>query len=186
MPIPRGSRWFITLALAALSAAPSSATVLVGADLGELVRDARAIARGRVSAIESRWTDNHRGIETLVTVQVERYLKGSLGDTVQFRVPGGTLGRFRSIVVGAPTFADEDYVIVFLGARGPAIPYIVGFSQGVFRVVRAADDAGWVVTPPPVFPSAATTRVVRGDAARRPLALAAFEERVRTLAGVAP
>jgi hypothetical protein len=100
-------------------------------------------------------------------------------------VPGGELGRYRTIVVGAPDFAVDQHVVVFLGAHGPTVPHIVGFNQGVFRVTRAADDSGWVVSPPPFAAGATAVRVVRGDAARRPVALADFEQQVRTLAGAA-
>jgi hypothetical protein len=178
-------RFILTLlvALAAL-AAPVRATVVVAADLGELAREARAIVRGRVQSVDGRWTDDRRTIETIVTLEVASYLKGALGPTVQFRVPGGDLGRYRSIVVGAPLFAVNEEVVVFLGASGPAVPYILGFNQGVYRVVRAADNSGPVVTPPALLPSVAgTTPVVRGDPSRRPLPLAGFEERVRALAG---
>ena len=162
----------------------ASATVLVPADLGELSRDARAIARGRVAAVEGRWTDDRRAIETIVTLEVESYLKGSLGASLQFRVPGGELGRYRNIVVGAPEFAVDQHVIVFLGATGPMVPYVLGLNQGVYRVVAGADRATWLVTPPAMLPAMATTvPVVRGDAARKPLALADFEQRVRALAG---
>ena len=177
----------IILILIAVLASPARATILVPADVGELARDAVAIARGRVVAVEGRWTDDHRSVDTIVTLEVERYLKGAFGSTLQFRVPGGELGRFRSIVVGAPEFSVDDRVVIFLGARGPSVPYVLGLSQGVFRVIRTADESGWLVTPPPVFPATAgTTRLVRGDAGRRPLVLADFEERVRALAGGAP
>ena len=164
-------------------AAPARATVVVPADLGELARDAIAIARGRVAAVHAQWTDDRGTIETIVTLDVESYLKGSFGSVLRFRVPGGELGRFRSIVVGAPEFVVDQRVVVFLGARAPAMPFIVGFNQGVFRVV--AGESGWIVTPPANLPAAANVRVVRGDAARRPLPLADFELRVRTLAGSA-
>jgi len=168
------------------SAIPVHATVLVPADLGELARDARAIARGTVVAVDAQWTPDRRTIETLVTLEVESYLKGALGETVQFRVPGGTFGRFRSIVVGAPTFEVGDRVVVFLGARGPSVPYVVGFSQGVYRVVRSGDRSTWLVTPPALVPPAAgSVAVVRGDPARRPMPLTEFEQRVRALVGAA-
>jgi len=84
--------------LALIVIAPSArATTLVPADLGELSRDAIAIARGRVVSVDARWTDDRRAIETLVTIDVAGYLKGDLGSTLQFRVPGGQLGRLRSI-----------------------------------------------------------------------------------------
>ena len=165
-------------------AASARATVLIPADLGELSRDAVAIARGRVTALDAQWTEDRGTIETIVTLEVESYLKGGLGSTVRFRVPGGELGRFRSIVVGAPAFAVDERVVVFLGAHGPSVPHVLGLSQGIFRVARAADNSGWLVTSPVLLPAASgTVRVVRGDPSRRAVALADFEQTVRVLAG---
>lgn len=164
-------------------AGSTSATVVVPADLAELAHDARAIARGRVSAVTGRWTDDRRTIETIVTLDVGRYLKGAFGSTIAFRVPGGEFGRYRTVVVGAPEFAVGDRVVVFLGASGPVVPYIVGFNQGVYRIVEDGGATGPLVTPPPILPGArAGTPIVRGDAARRRLPLADFEERVIALA----
>ena len=176
--------WLSVVGLAVALAAPLRATLLIPADLGELSRDARAIARGRVAALDPQWTEDRGTIETIVTLEVERYIKGALGPSLRFRVPGGDLGRFRSIVVGAPEFAVDEHVVVFLGARGPSVPYVLGLSQGVFRLVAASDGSGWLVTPPPVLPAVAgPALVVRGDAARHPMPLADFERKVRTLAG---
>ncbi len=164
---------------------PARATVLIPADLGELSRDALAIARGRVVALDPQWNEDHGTIETIVTLEVESYLKGSLGSTLRFRVPGGELGRFRSVVVGAPAFAVDQRVVVFLGARGPSVPHLLGMSQGVFRVARAADNSGWLVTSPVLLPGAVTAHVVRGDPSRRAVTLGDFEQTVRALAGAA-
>ena len=172
----------LALLLTTVGAARPTATVVVAADLGELAREARAIPRGRVVAVEGRWTDDRRTIETLVTLEVDEYLKGTLGDTLQFRVPGGELGRFRSVVIGAPEFTVGQRVIVFLGAAGPMVPYVLGFSQGVYRI-SAPTGGEWIVTPPAVLPTVVATRVIRGDVARRPLPLADFEARVKALAG---
>jgi hypothetical protein len=163
---------------------PARATVLIPADLGELSRDAVAIARGRVVAVDAQWTEDRGTIETIVTLEVESYLKGSLGSTLRFKVPGGELGRFRSIVVGAPEFAVDQRVVVFLGARGPSVPYVLGLNQGVFRVSRATDNSGWFVTSPVLLPTttAGAVRVVRGDPSRRALPLGDFEQTVRGLA----
>ena len=61
------------------------------------------------------------------------------------------------------------------------MPYVLGLGQGVYRVMGAGTSL--VVTPPPVMPVAGgPQRVARGDAARRTVALAEFEQRVRTLA----
>jgi len=159
----------------------ASATVLLPTDLNDLSHDAVAIARGRVVAVDPQWLDGRRGIETLVTLETETYLKGSLGATVQFRVPGGSLGRFRSIVVAAPQFAIGQRVIVFLGSRGPTVPYVLGLSQGVFRLVQTS-QGDWMVTPPAIVP-VADGPIVRGNLSLRPAALADFERQVRALAG---
>src|SRR5829696_6563593 len=163
-------------------ASTARATMLVPADLGELSREAHAIVRGRVASLEARWTDDRGTIETIVTLEVEGYIKGALGATLRFRTPGGDLGRYRSIIVGAPQFAVDEHVVVFLGVRGPTVPHVLGLSQGVFRLARG-DDGGWMVTPPvAIAPTTAPLKVVRGDIARRALPLAEFEQRVHTLA----
>jgi hypothetical protein len=163
---------------------PARATTLIPADLGELSRDARAIVRGRVARLDPQWTEDRRTIETIVTLEVEGYIKGAFGSTLRFRTPGGDLGRYRSVVVGAPEFAVDEHVVVFLGARGPSVPYVLGLSQGVFRLVGTGDAGGWMVTPPVSL--AAATRsapIVRGDVSRRAVPLTDFEQRVRALAG---
>ena len=176
------NRALLSLFLTLLVAFPTRATVLIPADLGELSRDARAIAYGRVVALDAQRTDDRGTIETMVTLEVETYLKGGLGSTLRFRTPGGDLGRFRSVVVGAPEFAVDERVVVFLGARGPSVPYVLGLSQGVYRVVRGA-GSGWVVTPPAMLAApAASVPIVRGDPSRRAVPLHDFEERVRALA----
>jgi hypothetical protein len=181
---------FIVLGMAVVK---TRATMVVPTDLPAMSHGAIAIARGRVAAVQGRWTDDRRTIETIVTLEVDGYLKGSLGATLQFRVPGGELGRFRSVVVGAPGFAVDDRIIVFLGSNGPMVPYIVGFNQGVYRIVPAANGSGWLVTPPVLdapatkasrsVPASTGTPIVRGDVSRRPLPLADFEQRVRALVG---
>ncbi|HEY7290226.1 MAG TPA: hypothetical protein VH583_10355 [Vicinamibacterales bacterium] len=168
---------------AAMLVSTVHATVVVPTSLTEMSRDAVAIARGRVASVTGRWTDDRKTIETIVALEVDGYLKGSLGSTLQFRVPGGHLGRFRSVVVGAPDFAVDDRVVVFLGASGPMVPFVLGFNQGVYRLALNAGGTQWLVTPPPILPGTAAGPIQRGDSSRRPLPLQDFEREVRALAG---
>lgn len=161
-----------------LAAVTAQATVLLPADLGDLAREAQAIVRGRVDAVQGQWAADHHGIETIVTLVVESSLKGSLPGAVQFRVPGGRVDHYRTVLVGAPSFTPGDRVVVFLGSSGPAIPHVLGLSQGVFRIVSPAGGAP-VVIPPAVMPSSTTVPVVRGE--RAPLALSDFEQKLRDL-----
>lgn len=172
-------RLWTTAVLVACVGRVAAATVIVPADLAELSRDARAIARGRVVAVDAQWTDGRRTIETIVTLEAESYLKGQLGETVQFRVPGGSLGRFRNIVIGAPQFDVGQRVIVFLGAHGPSVPFVLGLSQGVFRLAQNGSGA-WMVSPPAVA-DGVSGPIVRGSAGLVPAPLAEFESRVKAL-----
>jgi hypothetical protein len=171
----------IAMIVTVIAGGAASATVVLPADLSELSHDAVAIARGHIVAVDAQWKEGRRGIETLVTLETETYLKGSLGSVVQFRVPGGSLGRFRSIVVGAPQFAVGQRVILFLGSRGPTVPYVLGLSQGVFRITQTP-QGDWMVTPPMIVP-APDGPIVRGGL--RPSSLGDFERQVRTLVGTA-
>ena len=160
-----------------LVAVPSMATVLIPADLAELAHDATLIARGRVVSTEGRWAEGRRGIETVVTLETESVLKGSATHMVHFMVPGGTLGRYRNVVMGAPRFEPGQHVVVFLGATGPQVPYLLGLSQGVYRVAASADGDA-MVSPMPLLPGTVGP-VVRGAAAPAPLD--DFERAVRRL-----
>ena len=174
-------RVLIVAMLVCLLAGHVRATVLLPADLAELSRDARIIARGQVVAIDARWSDGRRAIETVVTLEAESYLKGETGRLVQFRVPGGTMGRYRNIVMGAPRFAVGQRIVVFLGASGPRVPYILGLSQGVYRL-GVSSSGEVLVSPPPVMPGV-TGPIVRGAVTRQAAPLADFERSVRALAG---
>jgi hypothetical protein len=163
-------RFAAMLGALTLAGAGLEATVILPASLGELVTGARAIVHGHVVAIVP-----------LVTVHAEEYLKGDLGGEVTFKVPGGQMGPYRRVVVGAPTFREGDEVVVFLNTQGPAVPWISGLNQGVFRVAQNA--AGVKVVIPGVSLSAGEdASVAPGPRPRERLALGAFTEQVRVLA----
>lgn len=163
-----------------LITSPVFATVYVPVDFAEMVTTSKFIVHGRVVDVQSEPTMDRSAIATYVTLSVEQPLKGSARDSITFRVPGGEVGRYRRVVVGAPRFDRGDEVIVFLTSRGPSIPFLFGLSQGVYRVSRASGRA--LVTPAVVTAEGGDTgRAVRGDPARRPLALDDFAREVRTV-----
>ena len=165
----------------------ASATVLVPAEFSEIVGGSEIIAYARVVDVRPEWADGRRWIDSIVTAEIVSYLKGGSEETITFKVPGGRLGRYRSVVVGAPVFARGDEAVLFLksnGAHGESLPDVFGLNQGVFRVKVDPRTGQRMVVPPPVMP--ATTPVAgepqpvkRGSIDRRPLALDAFGARVR-------
>lgn len=171
-------RWLLLSLL--LLATPATATVLLPADFSTVVTGADLIVAGRVVDVRAQLADGARTIESVVTVAVQESVKGMTGSQVTFRVPNGQLGRYRRVTVGAPEFSEGDRVVVFLRGRGPDLPTLFGLSQGVYRVM--GDGATAIVTPPAVLArGVGAERVVRGDPARRPLALPMFLAQVRAV-----
>ncbi len=169
----------IAVLVACLQAeAPAGATVILPADFTEMVAASAVVVRGEVVDVRGQLTGDRRTIESLITLRVDDALKGRPGTTVVFRVPGGQVGRYRRVMIGAPVFAPGDAVIVFLRGDAPAIPAPYGLSQGVYRVAR--DAAGrLLVAPPDTAPGLAAARVVRGDPARAPIPADVFAAHVR-------
>jgi hypothetical protein len=153
------------------------ATVVVPAGMTELAQEARAIVHGRVVRIDARQGDGLR-VERIVTVQVSDYLKGSLGNVVQLRLPGGSYGRYRTITIGTPELAEGDEVVLFLAQRdGEALPHLLGFHQGLYRLVSDPSTGERFVMPPVVQGAAGAAEampVTRGDVRRRPATLDEF------------
>jgi hypothetical protein len=168
-------------ALCTLFALRVSGTVLVPIEFRELVSAAPVIVHGRVVDVRSAFVDGRRSVETFVTVEALDYMKGDLGTHVTFRVPGGQIGRYRTIFVGAPEFQPGNEVVLFLKAERASLPHIIGLSQGAFRVVADARTGRRVVTTPVLMgkPGGDPQRVVRGDPARKPLAIESFRDGVR-------
>lgn len=155
----------------------AQATTLVPLSFEQLVQASQSVVYGRVVDVRSQWTADRRFIESVVTVDVLRGLKGGAVEEIAFTVPGGQVGRYLNVIPGAPSFTPGDLAIFFLTAQGPRLPVTTGLTQGIYRVQRDAGTGEMVVRPPAVT----TGRVVRGDATRRPVTLSAFESLVRAV-----
>ena len=160
------------------------ATVLVPAEFREIVTGSQIIVYGRIGEVRPEWSADRRRIDTIVTVEAASYLKGGPGSTVTFRVPGGTIGRYKNVMVGAPEFRTGEEAVLFLNAQGPSVAHIFGLSQGVFRVrVDGRSGRRLVIAPVLLSNGEAAQKVTRGDSARRPLPLETFAATVRAAMG---
>ena len=166
--------------LVALSSGALKATVLLPADFTQMVTESQLIVHARVTDVRGTLVGSRRSIESLVTVTVLSPLKGTAGGALVFRVPGGRVGRYRRIFVGAPVFTPGDEVVLFLKGRAPSIALPFGLSQGVYRVSRATGTP--MVLPVP--PTASGSGAPRGDSVRQPLALQEFARQVRQMLAV--
>jgi hypothetical protein len=170
-------RWLSAVILLLLAiAAPARATTIIPADFTEMVAGSQLIVHGAVIDVRSQLTAGARRIESVITIAVASSLKGHSASTVVLRVPGGQVGRYRRVMVGAPEFVEGEEVVLFLTGHAPAMPMPFGLNQGVYRVVRRGGRA--LVTP---LVASSAGRVVRGDPARRPVGFDDFAAQVRTL-----
>ena len=169
-------RWSIVFVMMLL-AWPVTATTILPADFTQMVAESQIIVHARVIDVTGELVGPARTIESRVTVEVLAPIKGQPGAEVVFRVPGGRVGRYRRVFVGAPTFNAGDEVLLFLKGRAPVVAMPYGLSQGVYRVTRATGSP--LVSPVPPLEGVAGT--VRGDPARKPMALDEFTRQIRAL-----
>jgi hypothetical protein len=175
----RMRRSLLAVLLAALAAVPTRAVTVAPLSFEELVRQSSSVVYARVIDVRGQWTEDRRRIDSLVTVEVIKGLKGTATAELTVTVPGGQVGRYLNVMPGAPTFARGDLAVLFLTARGPQLPVTTGFTQGIYRVLRDSASGAPLVAPPAVEPAGAA--IVRGDRRRQPVPLAAFELAVRAV-----
>ncbi len=173
-------RLWLSFLLAFVLVPSLHATVVLPAQFGEVVSGSELIAYGRVTDVRAEWTDGRRRIRTLVTVDVLSWFKGGGGTTLTFAVPGGEIGRYRNVVVGAPVFRPGDEAFLFLRSDGVAAPRVFGLNQGVFRVQVDERGVREVTSPVLAASGAGAETVRRGDPSRKPVGLDAFGARIRT------
>lgn len=179
--MPRITRWcgsVLALVVALVWAiVPVTTSTLLPADFRATVTQATVIVRGRVTDV--RAVRSVAGeVETAATVLVEATLKGSAAEFVSMRVPGGVLGRYRTVMPGAPRVEVGDAGVFFLKAAPGGALWPVGLSSGIYRVAMAN---GRPVVAPPVLPGVTTSAagpVQRGDTRRTVLPLSEFESLV--------
>ena len=110
-----------------------------------------------------------------------RISKDPLARRWSLAVPGGTIGRYMNVTVGAPNFTVGDEAVFFLNTRGGGLPAIFGLNQGVFRVSMEGASRRRIVTPPLMSRGTRPETVVRGDPARRPVPLETFGAQVQSV-----
>jgi hypothetical protein len=180
----RGS---VLLALIVAWCVPIEATVLLPAEFREIVNGSEVIAYGRVVETTVDEGVDRTRVETLVTLRVDTYLKGGPGETIVFRVPGGQVGRYRTVMVGAPVLSPGDEAVVFLSVRGAGLPALFGLNQGLFRVRVDSRTRRRIVVPPAIMARGdAPEVVVRGSTTRRSVPLEFFGAQVQTVLAESP
>jgi hypothetical protein len=129
----------LALVLGVAAVPRAQATMVVAKDFGALCSEAELIFVGTVASTEPRWSDPQRqAIETVVTFTDLTWLRGGPQARIELRFAGGEVDGLREAVAGVPQFSVGERRVVFAHG-GHFVSPIVGFNQGLFRVVDGAD-----------------------------------------------
>jgi len=181
----RMRRAFLVLLLGlgfGLSHSTLFASTFLTAEFREIVTESTTVIRGRVTDVRA-FRSGAGEVESAVTIAVDGVLKGTAGTFVSMRVPGGTIGRYRTVMIGAPVFRVGDQAVFFLKAGPGNTLWPVGLSQGIYRV--GVSRTGLAMVEAPVLAGVTTNSsgpIVRGDARRKTLPVGEFESLVRLVA----
>ncbi len=130
----------LSLLFAGLSLAPqprAEATTVMAVSMQELVAVSGLVVRGRVASVAPVWANGRP--EREITLRIETTFKGQSSEpVVTFRSEGGRVGRWASVVAGAPAFEAGQEVVVLLERRSDGAWTPAGLSLGVFVVEPAA------------------------------------------------
>jgi hypothetical protein len=175
-PSRRGLLALAGLTLALVFPRSLTASIVIPATLDELAAEAHLIVHARVARVDTRQAPGTLRVERVVSLEVLRALKGSPETGVMVVLPGGTYGRYRTVVPGIPEVSDGDEVILFLRTSTGGVPQLVGFTQGLLHVRVDAETGQRTVAAPVV--GGVDGPVVRGATDRGPQPLARIEARI--------
>ncbi|MCI0414242.1 hypothetical protein L0222_15795 [bacterium] len=131
-----------TILVLVLIAAVASATTIKRFTDEELRTGANSVVLAQVAKVQ--YETQNGNVWTIVTLQVERNLKGNSNSSVQFRIPGGQQSiDGRTLVTrvdGVPEMRNNERGVFFLESLPPAYPSLYGWNQGFYRIVRKNDQ----------------------------------------------
>src|SRR5271155_4529057 len=131
-PQRRKFLWVLFLIGVILVAIAARATTLARLQFYQLVQHSYAIARVRCLRTDTRMENGE--IWTDTSFQVLLREKGYLPAEIVVRMPGGKFQHLTSHVDGVPEFRPGEEVFLFLAGRPGSQFYIVGWTQGTFRI----------------------------------------------------
>lgn len=113
----------------------------------ELVRRAETIVVGTVAEVQVAPTKDHSAAFTYVTVEVAETLKGSVGEKlVTLEFLGGLVDDHELVLAGRPEFLVGEKYVFFVARNGRAGCPVLGWSQGLLRVVPHPSGKGETLT----------------------------------------
>lgn len=127
---------------------PAGATTLRKMDLPELVSSADRVVHARAISSTVYWDPTETQILTDTTFEVLDETKGVGPQQLTVNLLGGQIGDVEMNAEGAPVFVTGDEVVLFTLERADGKSDLVGYTQGVMRVVtETTTGAGGEAVP---------------------------------------
>jgi hypothetical protein len=133
-----------TVLLSAVFAA--QATTLQRLSVAEMTDQATEIVRAKVTGCSSAVRGSL--IYTNCSLSVIERWKGAAQSTVSISIPGGTVGTRRQTFSGTPTLNPGDEQIFFLWTGRSGITQVMGLSQGLLTLEKAANGTVYATRTP--------------------------------------
>lgn len=109
------------------------ATTFVAMNERTLARSADAVVTGTIEGMETV-ADRDGRISTLVTVAVDRTLKGRVASRITLRQPGGAVDGKSMWIAGSPEFRTGERDLLFVSAHHDGTARVTAFGMGQFRL----------------------------------------------------
>ena len=127
------------LALLVCSFGSSAFAVAIPQTTEQLVGNSSDVIRGKVVSQESQWDESHSIIYTVVSIEVNDVVSGSLAKSgiVSVVIPGGQVGDTGMSVEHAPEFATGEEVVLFL-TTNDGVYGVTSWEMGKFTIQNGA------------------------------------------------
>ena len=136
--------FLIFLVGVALTAAPSEVAYCQSAALSteSLVQGADVIVVGKVTAMNSKWSNDRSRIYTRVTISVDQQIKGATSENfVTITIPGGEVDGIGEVYSHTAKFTENEEVVVFAGKDRQGNLSVIGGDEGK-TTVRKEKETG--------------------------------------------
>jgi len=111
--------------------------VMVKVDTPELVASSTNIVTGKVLAVTSHYTPNHKSIYTTIDIAVQSELAGSTNSSeITIRQNGGVMPDLGLAIEDMPVFSVGEDVLLFLAKNGDGIYGVAEMHQGKYTVAN--------------------------------------------------
>lgn len=122
------------LLMALLSGLFCSATLVPRLSLEDMVARSELIVAGQVTRTWAAWDGEHRFIWTHSEIAVRDVVKGERIEKTIVSEPGGVVDGVRMTIVGMPTYAPGEQVMLFLDRMPNGYLRSAGVGQGKFLI----------------------------------------------------